>query len=306
MNTKFLETLIWVSRLRSFSNAAEKLCTTQAAISNRIATLERDLGVQLFERDLRSVSLTPAGERALSYAEAIVRLTAELKLGLLDRHTVRGRVSVGTIDSIVYAWLPAFLETVKSTYPDVNVDLTVDTSLNISRMMLNGEVDLALIAGPVLSQGYRNLDLCSYDCVWVAAPRLQIHTRQMALVDLIAHPIFAFSRGSQPHQRVLHMIEEVGLDPQLARILTSNSLATITRMVREGMGVALLPDVVVQEMIENEELVTLDVHGPVPRLHFHAVYREDPGNLLPTLLAQMAVDSAAKTLTLGYSAMHNM
>ncbi len=139
----------------------------QAAISNRIATLERDLGVQLFERDLRSVSLTPAGERALSYAEAIVRLTAELKLGLLDRHTVRGRVSVGTIDSIVYAWLPAFLETVKSTYPDVNVDLTVDTSLNISRMMLNGEVDLALIAGPVLSQGYRNLDLCSYDCVWV-------------------------------------------------------------------------------------------------------------------------------------------
>ncbi len=58
------------------------------------------------------------------------------------------------------------------------------------------------------------------------------------------------------------MIEEVGLDPQSARILTSNSLATITRMVREGMGVALLPDVVVQEMIENEELVTLDVHGP--------------------------------------------
>ena len=73
LNLKFLETFVWVARLRNFSLAAEKLCTTQAAVSNRIATLERELGVRLFERDLRTVSLTPHGQRALPQAEAIMR-----------------------------------------------------------------------------------------------------------------------------------------------------------------------------------------------------------------------------------------
>ena len=79
VNLKFLETFVWVASLRSFSVAADKLCTTQASVSNRIATLERDLGVRLFERDLRNVSLTPHGQRALAQAEAIVRMVKDFQ-----------------------------------------------------------------------------------------------------------------------------------------------------------------------------------------------------------------------------------
>ena len=61
MNLRFLETFLWVARLNSFSATADRLHTTQAAVSNRIAALERELGIRLFDRDLRSVRLTPEG-----------------------------------------------------------------------------------------------------------------------------------------------------------------------------------------------------------------------------------------------------
>ncbi|MFG1347849.1 LysR family transcriptional regulator [Xanthobacter autotrophicus DSM 431] len=304
MNIRFLETFIWVARLRSFSSAADKLCTTQAAVSNRIATLEKDLGVRLFDRDLRNVSLTPSGERALAQAEAIVRLAADLRLGVGDPHRLRGRIAIGTIDTIVYAWLPRLVENVKSTYPEVDLDLTVDNSLTVARMLLEGQVDLALIAGPVLAPGCRNIELCSYACVWVASPRLGLHGRKLMLEDLTGQPIFAFSRGSQPHQNVLKLMESSGLDHHMVRILNSNSLATITRLVRDGMGVAVLPDVVVEEMLGRKELVLLDVGALIPPLNLHAVFREDPGSSLPGLIAHMAAEIAAGERDPTDAAMH--
>lgn len=305
MNVRFLETFIWVARLRSFSSAASKLCTTQAAISNRIATLEKDLGVRLFERDLRSVSLTPAGERALAQAEAIVRMTSELRLGIGDTHRLRGRVAIGTIDTIVYAWLPRLVEAIKEAYPDVDPDLTVDNSLTVARMLLDRQVDLALIAGPLLVPDCRNIELCSYECVWVAAPRLGLHGRSLTLEDVAeSGPIFAFSRGSQPHQHVQQIIEEAGLDPQKVRVLNSNSLATITRLVRDGMGVAVLPSVLVQEMRDRGELAILNVQANMPLLNLHAIYREEPGSPLPRLIAHMASEIAAAATREARAASH--
>lgn len=304
MNIRFLETFLWVARLRSFSSAADRLCTTQAAVSNRIATLEKDLGVRLFDRDLRNVSLTPAGERALAQAETIVRLAADLRLGVGDPQRLRGRVAIGTIDTVVYAWLPRLVEHVKSIYPEVDLDLTVDNSLTVARMLLEGQVDLALIAGPVLAPGCRNIELCSYGCVWVASPRLALHGRRLLLEDIVTQPIFAFSRGSQPHQNVQKLVESSGLDAHLVRILNSNSLATITRLVRDGMGVAVLPDVVVAEMLEREELVLLEVDARIPPLNLHAIFRDEPGSPLPGLIAHMAAAIAAGDPLDGHSALH--
>ncbi|GGF62603.1 LysR family transcriptional regulator [Azorhizobium oxalatiphilum] len=294
MNIRFLETFLWVARLKSFSSAAEKLCTTQAAVSNRIATLERDLGVRLFERDLRSVSLTPQGERALAQAETIVRLAEELRHGIGDTHRLRGRLMIGTIDSIVYAWLPKFLEAVKTAYPDVDIDLTVDTSLNIARLLQEGQVDLGLIVGPLVAPDFRNIELCSYDCHWVASPSLGLHGRALALEEVVIHPLFAYSKGSQPHQNVLRLMETAGLDSSVARIFNSNSLATITRLVRDGMGVAVLPMAVIREMVDREELVVLEVDAALPPLHLHAIYREQPGSTLPSIISRMAADVASR------------
>ena len=72
MNLRFLETFVWVARLKSFRLTAQKLFTTQAAVSSRIAALEADLGVKLLLRDSRGVSLTPEGSKVLEHAERML------------------------------------------------------------------------------------------------------------------------------------------------------------------------------------------------------------------------------------------
>lgn len=83
MNLKFLETFVWVAKLKSFRLTAEKLFTTQASISSRIAVLESELGVKLFLRDSRGVSLTPDGLKVLDYAEQMMVTMQGLKLSLI-------------------------------------------------------------------------------------------------------------------------------------------------------------------------------------------------------------------------------
>ena len=293
MNLKFLETFVWVARLRNFSVAADKLCTTQAAVSNRIATLERELGVRLFERDLRTVSLTSHGQRALPQAEAIVRMVGELERLIGDTGQMRGAVMIGAIDSIVYAWLPRLIDRVKQAYPNVTIDLAVDTSLNLARQIQDGQIDLGLIMGPVVAPHIRNIELCVFDCLWIGSPKLRLKPGRLAIADLADHPIFAYSKGSQPHQSVLRAIEGAGVEAAGVRVFNSNSLATVTRLIRDGVGVAVLPQVVVREFLDNGELYPLDVDARLPALHFHAVYADNPGNALPGLIADMAVEIAA-------------
>ena len=292
LNLKFLQTFVWVARLRSFSLAAEKLATTQATVSNRIATLERDLGVRLFRRDLRSVSLTPQGQRALPQAEAIVRMMSEFEHSIADASHVRGTLVIGAADSIVHAWLPKLIERVEATYPHVLVDLNVDTSLNIARQVQDGQIDLGLVMGPVVAPHIRNIELCVFDCFWIGSPRVVSHPGRLSITDLSAFPIFAYSRGSQPHLAVLRAMEAAGVDPETMRVFNSSSLATITRLIRDAVGVAVLPRVVVQEYLDRGELQVLDVDARLPPLHFHAVFSDGPGHSLPSLVAGMAVEIA--------------
>src|ERR1700682_5486117 len=85
MNVRFLETFVWLAQLRNFRMTAEKLHTTQAAVSSRIATLEQEFGVRLFERGVRDVALTLDGSKALIYAERLVRTMREMRECMADR-----------------------------------------------------------------------------------------------------------------------------------------------------------------------------------------------------------------------------
>jgi DNA-binding transcriptional LysR family regulator len=220
-------------------------------------------------------------------------MVGEFERAIGDANNLRGTVMIGAIDSIVYAWLPRLIERVKETYPNVTIDLNVDTSINLARQIQDGQIDLGLIMGPVVAPHIRNIELCAFDCLWIAAPKLALKAGRLRIADLAEYPIFAYSKGSQPHQAVVRAIEAAGLDHGAMRVFNSNSLATITRLIRDGVGVAVLPQVVVQEFLKNGELRVLDIDAQLPALHFHVVFADNPGNTLPALIADMAVEIAA-------------
>src|SRR6218665_688196 len=106
MNTRFLETLVVLSRLKSFRETAQVLHTPQAAASQRIAALEDELGFFLVARSYRSLSLTPVGEQVVRQAERMLSLERELKRATQPDAPPAGRGRIGVIETVVHNWLP--------------------------------------------------------------------------------------------------------------------------------------------------------------------------------------------------------
>ncbi|MGO1269979.1 MAG: LysR family transcriptional regulator, partial [Pseudomonas bubulae] len=142
MNMRFLLTFVWVARLGSFRLTAEKLSSTQAAISSRISVLETELGVQLFQRDSRGVNLTREGHQVLGYAEEMLATQQRLlqSLGQADRFA--GRLRIGVMDTVIHSWLSDLISALSRDYPQVEVELTADTALNLNEQLLKGQLDL--------------------------------------------------------------------------------------------------------------------------------------------------------------------
>src|ERR1700682_6576497 len=97
---KSLETFLWVVTLGSFRAAGDKLNTTQPAISQRIAQLEREVGVKLLNRDHRVASPTPSGRQLMVYAEKLIGLRAEMMVAVSDRSAMRGVMRLGLAEAI--------------------------------------------------------------------------------------------------------------------------------------------------------------------------------------------------------------
>lgn len=293
MNLRFVETFVWVARLGSFRAAAERLNATQAAVSNRIASLEAEMGCELFERVPGGVRLSTVGQRSMQPAEELLKAAASFKVAIGSPQHLRATVSIGTIDSIVHAWLPTFIERVKERFPALGLDLNVDTSLAIGKEISERRLDLALLMGPVLTPGLKNIDLGTMECAWVAAPCFGLGGRELTLQDLSNHPVLTFSRNSVPHIWLLRQFEELGVQPPV--ISNSNSLSAMLRLARDGIGVALLPVPMVVPMIAEGVVERLSITPHFPALKLHAVYADDPENLIPSILSVIAREASLDT-----------
>ena len=299
LHLRFLETFLWAAKLCSFSGAAEKLNTSQASVSNRIATLERDLGVRLFDRDIRSVRLTAEGHRALVHAEQIVRLTAEFREDVSSREVVRGTVRIGAVDTVVYSWLPELIRRMQRHYPSVSLDLNIDTSLKLAQQIQDGQIDIAIIMGPVLAPDLRNIEVCTFASCWAASVDLDLPAEGIELGDLTAYPLLTFSSGSQPHRALLSLLSDAGIDD--FRIYNSNSLAIMTQLVASGVGIGALPVVLVKDLVEAGRVRILHVRPTVPSLIFHIVSPDRGDNTLARVITEMALAIVAETANDGSS-----
>ena len=114
---KAIETFLWVVTLGSFRGAAQKLNTTQPAISQRIAQLEGDMGVQLLKRDRRAATPTPAGRRLMLYAEKLIGLRSEMMASVSDRTEMRGVLRLGVAETIVIPKVSSFVAPIVALIP---------------------------------------------------------------------------------------------------------------------------------------------------------------------------------------------
>lgn len=271
MNLKFLETFVWVARLKSFRLTADKLFTTQASISSRIAVLEGELGVKLFLRDSRGVSLTPDGLKVLDYAEQMLDTMQSLKQSIEAPSSKVGRIRIGVMDTVIHTWLSPLVAEIMDGYPLVEIELVADTSLNLCDQLQKGFLDLALQTDLLRQESIRSLELASHPVGWIVASHSIYNREYASVVELARERIITYSKNSLPHQDVLSLMQSNGvLTPRLNCV---NSVSAITRLLRDGFGIGALPPVLVSEELARGELTLLPIEQRPPNLQVVVSWR---------------------------------
>ena len=149
MDTQALSAFMEVADTASFSKAAERLFLSQPAVSKRIATLEDQLGVSLFDRVGRQISLTDAGRALLPYARRVLHEIEDGRRALSKlNERVEGRLSIGTSHHIGLHRLPPVLRAYTLAYPEVDLDIQFMDSEVACEAVIAGKLELGIVTLP--------------------------------------------------------------------------------------------------------------------------------------------------------------
>jgi DNA-binding transcriptional LysR family regulator len=292
-----LEVFYWVAKLRSFRGAAERLHTTQPAVSQRIASLETEFGLKLFDRVARTVALTPKGRELLDYAERMLRLRAEMMKAVASPATFSGLMRLGVSETIVHTWLARFIERVNAIYPGIILDIVVDVSPNLRDGLVSHELDLAFLLGPVSQPGMTNYDLCRYPLSFVARADMDLGPEPVPLEHLVKTPIITFPKTTRPYLALREALIRPDLPP--ARIFSNSSLSTIVKMTEDGIGISAIPPVVIRRELESGLLRVVETEIALPDLSFTASLPLTPDGLIAEPVANLAIEIARESTKFG-------
>ena len=285
MTFEQLRTFLWVARLGGFRKASERLHLSQPAVSTRISNLEDELAAKLFERGTGELFLTKKGQQLLGYAEQMLFVEEEIKQRVANPAETEGLFRLGASETIAQAWLPSFIQAFSAQFPRVNVDLTVDISLNLRTSILERRLDLAFLMGPVSEFSVKNVALPRFDLHWYKSS-------QMGDVDLTETPIISYSNKTRPYRELTsELAQRVG--PK-SRVFSSASLSASLRMIAAGIAVGPYPRVLATPHLEANEVVEFDPGFVPSALEFTASYLAEPRSFLVENSAEIARDVATE------------
>ena len=245
-----------VARHGSMNRAATELHTVQSNVTARIRSLEREVGVALFQRHVRGVSMTPAGQRMLPYAARIAKLVADARVAALDDGAPAGALTLGTLETTAALRLSPILSHFARTYPQVRLSLTTGTSCSLATDVVECRLDGAFIAGPLEHPDIHTETVFREELVLVGPRTMRSLEPLKSTQDL---KTIVFRLGCSYRQRLETLLAEMGV--QTAVPLEFGSMDAIIACVAAGIGVTLLPRGVVSAAAE-QDLVSIHTIAP--------------------------------------------
>jgi DNA-binding transcriptional LysR family regulator len=255
MDIANLTAFLAVADSGSFSTASDNLYLTQPAISKRIAALESELDVQLFDRIGRKVTLTESGTALLPRARNILQQVEDSKRAIqnLSGH-IAGKLSIGTSHHIGLHRLPPVLRAFTRAYPDVELDLHFMDSEEACHAVEHGELELGIVTLPLQPAHMlltREVWPDPLDIV-VNQTHPLTQVKKVLPKHLADYPAILPTRGTYTRQIFEQTMQEHKLKLKVG--LSTNYLETIKMMVSVGLGWSILP----RSMV-NQELKTLTI-----------------------------------------------
>lgn len=260
MELRQLRAFYTISQLKNFTQAAARLGYTQPTITAQIQLLEEELGVKLFSRRGRQLSLTPDGERLEPYAAAILRLTAEATAQF--SREPQGRLLVGAGDWLAVTRLAALWQQYRSRYPQVELVIKNGSSQDFLAALKNGSLDIAFLLGPAETQpGCHCRPLFVEPAVCLVSPTHPLAALQaLTPPALQAQTLLLSERGCHYRTHVEQVLKDYAIQP--AAITETSSFSLMKQFALQGLGVAFLPQFAAEAELAAGELRPLPWQGP--------------------------------------------
>ncbi len=235
-----LKTFMEVSKQKSFSRAAVKLLVTQPSVSAQISSLEKAIGVRLFERGGGKVTLTAAGRVFEPFAEeCIARLNhIRLIIGDLER-SPRGSLLICANDSTALYVLPTFFAAFKKRYPRVSLSVLREERSQTIESVLNREADFGVVSLPITDPRL-HVELIHEDFWVLVVPNEHalVGCENVTLKQVAQHNLLVPSQGRR-REHLDQLFAQKKLRPRIAMELDSYEL--MKRLIIAGMGIGFLP-----------------------------------------------------------------
>ena len=263
------------------TRAAEKLNRVQSNITTRVRQLEEELGVELFIRNGKKLHLSPAGTILLDYAERLIDLAEEARNAVHDDKP-RGLLRLGAGESTAAVRLPEPLSEFHRRYPEVQLELHTGDAQMLTGMMLSGELDAALVNGPVPDIPFDTLPIYDEELVIVAKAG---HPPIRSPRDAIPQSVLAFEPGCAYRKRLEDWFAQAGEMPE--RVIEMTSYHAMLGCAVAGMGISLVPRIVLTTFPQSKFLTVHPLPPSISRAPTVMAWRK--GALSPKVKAMIEI-----------------
>ena len=285
MTFKQLEAIYWVVRLGGFAKAAEKLHTTQSAVSKRIQELEALFDTPLFDRTLRTSRLTEKGEEMVAVAKRLLEQRDLAVEQFQKPEIVERQFRLGITELTAMTWLPKLVARIQAFYPKVTIRPAVETGLALRDKLLADELDLAIVPDAFKEPRFAAHPVGTVEVVWMCKPGFVETRRPLRLHELSRYPLLLQT------QSATNMVLDRWLESQGVRLtssISSNNMLAQIGMTVSGLGITYLPLQCLKPMIESGMLTTIKVTPSAPEMSYVAMYRSEQRSTLVKSIAMLA------------------
>ncbi len=249
----------------NFSNTAKALHITSPAVSLQMKEMENDIGVKLFNRDNKKISLTSAGEYFLVYAKRIVSTLheAELIMGTLQG-TAFSTLKIGLVSTAQH-FLPHLLAAFKADYPTVQIRIEVRNRQQLIQLLKEGDIDVAIMGRPPKEINNDLAPIAIHPHGFVASPQHPLALQsKVSATTLNTCELISREQGSGTRFIMEKFLSEHNISPLISMEMSSNE--TIKLAVTANLGISFMSLHTVAEEIRTKKIIVLEIEDtPVIR-----------------------------------------
>ena len=255
MDFKQLEAFITVSKLKSFSKAANAIYLSQPTISSHISSLERELNIQLFDRTSKEVNLTPVGESFLQYANDIINTRNNAIADLANfNNNISGVLNLSASTTPCNSLLPSLVSKFSELYPTVKFNIKEQGSCKIINDIIDLNCEIGLVGTNIDNPKINSYKIIEDELVVISSSKLNL-PEVLTIDEVVKYPFIIREKESATRQTLEDNFQGHNIDlSKLKTICEVDNIHCQLKFVSLGFGISIISKSLFDESILNDAI----------------------------------------------------